>query len=288
MPITNRKDKKERRHRQRDKTEKTKNPRPSKDDVGKRFVELLGKTLEHVQFEKMHGVTLTVSPKATHSYKLRVCLSVLDQKLKGKGTLRDRMKLAPASELAQFNNFRRELTRFIFGTQEPELKLRMTIASLDTGVGATVDASIPLGWVDVLDRGSWAAVFDEVKLLHGAVAYWPNGTAPTNSNQYDLLGVAAIDYDDATLPGTFDALNAYDTARWCYLIIPFSGARSHVSEPVWHWRNQGIPDLQWINTTDTITICAWWKCKSKGGNGFISASIGYVERDVFVRFRQVS
>lgn len=252
----------------------------------KQCVELTGKTPGVLLQERRFGVAVT--PGSSVVMKLQLCLQALDSKLTGSGALSERMAKLPEEELLTFRRFRQELTSYIFGTQEPELKLRMLSANVVTAATGTLTSTVNISWYSIEDYTLWAACFDEVKMIRGSCAYWPKAVSPTNSDAQSIIAVACIDYTSSVAAMTKEIINEYDTAKWYYAFNSFDGAESSTQAPVWHWHSQGYPALQWHDMIVNYNVCQWLSV-GFGDTGLGSAAVvGRLERDVIVRFRQVS
>jgi hypothetical protein len=178
----------------------------------------------------------------------------------------------------------RQMSRELFGkTQEPTILMASDFNLIVATAGGLVQPAAAFYWGGVIDQGSWALVFDEVKVLKGQFEVYPLGstalTAPI---------VFCIDYDDNAALASSAAALAYDT-REVFNLVPTTLVGPSVflpqSRAILPVRPQGIPDKQWIDTADTTTVVAYLK-----GYGTSSASAS-VFRQYFlmgVKFRQVN
>jgi hypothetical protein len=170
----------------------------------------------------------------------------------------------------------RRMAREVFGTQEPVIRVRGALVN-QTGSGGAYVPVVSYYWGGVIDQASWAAVFDEVKVLDGVVNILPIEDAATN------LVFWAVDYDNATALGSEDAALAYDTHQiWNGLTI-YWRPRDHIRMAI---HPQGIPDKSWIDTTDTTTVSAYVKGYATTSAMSIVWFRTYFEMNV--KFRQVN
>jgi hypothetical protein len=146
----------------------------------------------------------------------------------------------------------RSLTREIFGgIQMPVIDVASDIA-LIVGVAGVIAPAVEYKWGSAIDQGSWAQVFDEVKVGVGKFMIYPIFTDAATD-----LTIFCIDYDNATALASSAAALAYDT-REVYnnesVASPLPNSRAIL--PVFPL---GIPDKSWIDTTDTTTVVAYLK-----------------------------
>lgn len=253
--------------------------------VDRRLLSITGKTSALISLEAKHNVSVTVSPKATKAFKLVFIKKVLSDKLSGRGTIKERLGKCSATELTNFKSFRRELTSFLFGTQEPELKLALQTGYMSSSGASLYIPVVSIGWPIVIDRSDWDDVFDEVKVLHGKWKFRALLPYASTTSGIVRVAVGVIDYNNNTAFSTFDEADAYDTKKHYYLeFLP--GEKSQQS---WTWKDQGIPDLSWIATTDTTTYVCFHKNIFFGaGTVLTSTNYGLGHGHAFVRFRQVN
>jgi len=176
----------------------------------------------------------------------------------------------------------RQLTRELFGnTQEPEITLSSDFTLIVATAGAVVAPAVAFKWGSTNDQGSWAQVFDEVKVIIGLFEVYPVSEAMTS------LMVFCIDYDDAAVLASSAAALSYDTRQVFNNIgttatliscLPTSRSTLQVFP-------QGIPDKQWIDTSDTTTVVAYLKGY---GTATASASVFNTYFLMKVKFRQVN
>jgi hypothetical protein len=175
----------------------------------------------------------------------------------------------------------RQLAKELFsGTQEPEIIVASDFQLIVATAGAVVTPAIQFRWGLAIDQGSWAQVFDEVKVLIGEFEVYPIASAMTS------LMVFCIDYDDAAVLASSSAALAYDTREVFNFIS--GGTVVHAlpqSRAVLPIKPQGIPDKQWIDTSDTTTVVAYLKGY---GTGSASASVFNSYFLMKVKFRQVN
>jgi len=146
------------------------------------------------------------------------------------------------------------LPKFIKGTQVVQIrlpllayKISVTTATAYTTV-KNIDASILASIADV------AGLFDEYRAIRGLLEYhaaFPNVTS-------SCFGGAAVDYSVSAAFGTFDAMNSHD----CKQIGMFNNLFSYDLGKVrfrWPLLLEPLPDQDWIPTTNTGVVFAYWK-----------------------------
>ncbi len=180
---------------------------------------------------------------------------------------------------AENRKFLRSIARTVFGgTQEPVIRVASDFTTLTTGAGGTLATATSYYWGGAIDNANWALVFDEVKVLSGMFEIWPAANPAVAA-----ICVFVIDYDNNTVLASNAAALAYDTR---YVI---EGNDPGQRRPRDHGKifviPQGIPDKQWIDTTDTSTVSAYLKTFSD--TAAMSTQLFRVFFEMEVKFRQV-
>jgi hypothetical protein len=177
----------------------------------------------------------------------------------------------------------RQLTRELFGgTQEPNINIASDFQLIVATAGAVVTPAIAFKWGLAIDQASWALVFDEVKVEVGMFTVYPIFAGAMTS-----IMVFCIDYDEAAVLASSAAALAYDTREVFNFHLIAGGASVALpqSRAILNVHPQGIPDKQWIDTSDTTTAVAYLKGY---GTATASATVFSTYFLMKVKFRQVN
>jgi hypothetical protein len=277
------------RHHKRDHTESRSDKKPEHSAAPKKDVQkeidrrvasevyrLTSKTPSELSFEAKHNVQLKRLPRLSSSGKIMMVfeMAALRVNFSGKGEFfRAHISRLAKPEMDSINEFIREAVHTIFHMQEPKAKLYMTRIVCTTSAGGAINVLTN----DVNIQGSsymnfttsWAAIFDEVKMIEGHIEWIPNYIAGATTANISNKGVLVIDYDHvAVLTGYDQGLN-YDSHIEIDIEPPYGakdGGRSSIT-----WHAQGQPDLVWQDTSATTAI-AWCKIASRN---VLNAATGY-------------
>jgi hypothetical protein len=172
----------------------------------------------------------------------------------------------------------RTLAREIFGgVQMPVINVASDF-TLIVGVAGVIAPAVSYKWGSAIDQGSWAQVFDEVKVGIGKFIVYPQLEDANTS-----LTVFCIDYDDAAVLASSAAALAYDSRQVLNNKTGVSPLpNSHALLPV---TPLGIPDKSWIDTTDTTTVVAYLKGYGLTTTTAVTFSTYFLMK---VKFRQVN
>lgn len=249
--------------------------------VEKKIQQLTGKTVLQLNLFQKHKLPVPRSVPTKPKQRLPFIMQMLDAKLPGTGNFKQRMMLLQPQAIEEFKNFKNEVIHMVFGTQEPEVRLYSTWQYVNTVAGGVLEnAYYAIYWGGLQDNSSWAALFDEVKMINGVFKYIPvRWEVAADTPYYPSCGI--VDYDDSGTV-TFTNMLEYDTHKLFHHML-LAGMDK---EKDWPWHSQGQPDLAWISTQATTTYVAWWKQNIVTAMD-ASATYGIVYFSAFVRFRQV-
>ncbi len=176
--------------------------------------------------------------------------------------------------------FLRRIASEVFGgVQEPRVQVRSTFGTLTTAAGGNLATVTSYNWGSVIDQSSWAAVWAEVKVLNGHFEVWPI------INNVHAIAIFAVDYSSSTALGSYNAALAYDAHEVYNPGGSTAGSLRPRDHAILHVVPQGIPDKQWIATSDTTTTPAYLKVWSTNAN--MNTDLYKVFFVMDVKFRQV-
>jgi hypothetical protein len=252
--------------------------------VDARVQQLTGKTSSHVALVQKYGHLISQGRPTTSMSKIKFLIDGCRKFLAptGTGTLRERKLSLSKLQLTDYQNFIREMSSFLWGTQEPRLRLPSVATTISIASGIIHDElGLGFGTLNVTLISDLAGIFDEVKVIEGACHYVAEVTSGTGSLVHKVVGV--IDYESNTSLSSFANGLSYDTHKvFSYASIPGDNARCE-----WHFKSQGIPDLSWIPTTDTSSMVAYWKTYIRATDSGSSA-MGFFYYTCTCDFRQVA
>jgi hypothetical protein len=254
--------------------------------VEARVQKLTGKTTAHVSLELKYGEFVPRMIPTSKNSKLNFLITGAKKFLAQfdgtpKGTLRERRSSLSRAQDGELASFIREMSTFLFGTQEPRLRLPSTGVTISIASGIIHD-ELGIGWGNINSAilSDLAGLFDEVKVIEGVFHYVSERIAAADALIHKCVGV--IDYETNTSLANFANGLSYDTHKvFSYDIVPSE------SRCEWHWKSQGIPDLSWIPTSDTSTMVAYWKSYIRSTDSG-SVGVGFTYFTATCDFRQVS
>jgi hypothetical protein len=261
-------------HRQRKPRRKDRKQKPNVDQIIKKAV---GKSIQQMKFESTHSLMIT--PRYSSHQKMHFVRDVLRNKFAPATGL----KTISAEDIQAMKDFRRELTSYVFGTQEPSLKLHTVVSNINSTGGSQVNTVWSQGWPIVAEVADFATCFEEVRVTKGTVHYLPYLSSHATVSNAVTQAVGVIDYNSVGAFTNYTDALPYDTCKIFRLENGFCGE----AETKWKWHAQGQPDLAWISTADTTTFVCHFK--TFGLSTIVASTLyGYLFASIYVRFRQVS
>jgi hypothetical protein len=263
-----------------------KKPQSIDNQVDYRLNALLGYGAEQLALENKHGIKLLKTPKQTSEGKLAILFAAVDQKLpSGRGSFATRKAMLTPSDLQLFRTFVSEMSTYLFGTQEPELRLCSDIVS-EVYAAGNVSWINSIGWhtVNATLRADLTSVFDQVQIRKGTCTYMAYAVIDlVAADKFNAPVVGVIDYDSNGALGSFAIGMSYDSKKVFLPLVAYER-----TEVTWSWHSQGIPSLSWITTADTTTYVAYAKfisfaTQTSGGN----SGTGIFWFDSWCKFRQI-
>jgi hypothetical protein len=176
------------------------------------------------------------------------------------------------------------LPKFMKKTQIVEIRLPITATkiTLANGVSYTTTYSVSAGALN--NFTDCANLFDEYRVVRGELRY--HATYANTANNI-AWGGAAIDYGVSAAFGSFDAMYSHDQA----VIGSYTNYNAKdVGKARFRWPLQfePMPDQDWIPTTTSNTVFAYWKPYLLGATINASEDAGHLLGYVDVQFRGMS
>jgi hypothetical protein len=167
---------------------------------------------------------------------------------------------------------------FLFGTQNPSLRLTSVSSSIVASVAGYPVTVISVTAGSLLNFSSLAAVFDEYRFID-VTFYTAVQVIEAASNTAPRLVAQVIDYDDSAVLASFDSALEYDTHK----VICWDARAS----PGLHEEKayiEHLPDSEWITTASASVVPVYLKFISDY-NFSASANIGRTWYTATIQFR---
>jgi hypothetical protein len=144
---------------------------------------------------------------------------------------------------------------FMKGTQIVELRLPLTAYKISVANATAYTTVLNLTAAAFNNFTDCANLFDEYRVVRGHLEYHCTYANTANNVAW---GGASIDYSIAAAYGSFDAMYSHDT----HVIGNYTNYNSKdVGKKRFSWplNFEPMPDQDWIPTTTTSTVFAYWK-----------------------------
>jgi hypothetical protein len=161
---------------------------------------------------------------------------------------------------------------WIGGQQLVTIRLKYSVTNATTTIGGSLTDVIPVTLANANQAASYAALFDEYRILGAKLMFVPPIISGTPSGTA-IDAIVVVDYDNSAALGSYSAAWQYDNAK--HLIC-------NQKMKILYHPTRIAPDDQWYNTSAPVAV-AWFKVYGSGGS--ISTSYGryYVQLDVQFR-----
>lgn len=173
------------------------------------------------------------------------------------------------------------------GTAIPVLALPMVQNNITVVAATQLLYAAPIEFDVFTDYADLQLIFDEYRPLHGHVEYHANQAAWNIATDTELfllsvIGVASIDYDDATAPPSRSSVVGYDTRKFFQALL-FSGIVENI--PRWPILFDWLPDTEWLTTATANVAFAAWKMELSASHNASSSVIGELHGRMSFQFR---
>jgi hypothetical protein len=187
------------------------------------------------------------------------------------------LKIKSPAQHSTISSMLRNVTRKVFGTFMPKLPFRSYDPAVIASTSGVVTLVVTLETSVLAGFGYWGTIFDEYHPTGPfTITYFPTFSAGP------ALVAGVIDYVDSTALSSKSAAMIYDTVK------VFSASFTGGNEQRIHWNGHlsGIPDMTWLDTSNTGQDFAYWKSFAFAATSG-SQTYGYLWfEDVWIEFRQ--